>query len=234
MRSKAEFEKITTQRKLEMAQAKIGVLDSEFVKSFDSLKFGKTEHEIKTERTREYVMNHPNASFGFKPSLEPLSKVVLPEKSNLDPLADKCLPVQSLPPTEVLMANIPKETHIDSNETGVKLSDKNLATVSHETCGDTSQEIPVKVSQATCEEVIHKDILELTKTLAEQACLSRLCQPEPSVFDGDPLKYLAWKSAFQTLIEQKRIPSSEKIHYLRKYLSGSVKEVIENFFLLTS
>ena len=234
MRSKAEFEKITTQRKLEMAQAKIGVLDSEFVKSFDSLKFGKTEHEIKTERTREYVMNHPNASFGFKPSLEPLSKVVVPEKSNLDPLADQFLPVQSLTPTEVLIANIPKETHIDSNETDVKPSDKILATVSHKTCGDASQEIPVKISQATCEEVSHKDILELTKTLAEQACLSRLPPPEPSVFDGDPLKYPAWKSAFQILIEQKRIPSSEKIHYLRKYLSGSVKEVIENFFLLTS
>ena len=79
-----------------------------------------------------------------------------------------------------------------------------------------------------------KELLELTKSLAEQACLSRFPPHEPSVFDGDPLKYPVWKAAFHTLIEQKHIPPSEKIHYLRKYLSGPVREVVENFFLLTS
>ena len=78
------------------------------------------------------------------------------------------------------------------------------------------------------------DILELAKTFAEHVSLTRLPPPEPNIFDGDPLKYPGWKSSFQTLIEQKRIPSNEKIHYLKKYLSSSVREVIENLFLLSS
>ena len=86
----------------------------------------------------------------------------------------------------------------------------------------------------TCAKDSQKELLELTKTLEEQACLSRFPPPQPSVFDGDTLKYPVWKAAFHTLIEQKHIPPSEKIHYLRKYLSGSVREVVENFFLLTS
>ena len=116
------------------------------------------------------------------------------------------------------------ETQTDSYETGVKVSDKNLATDSHETCGNANQETSVKVGHATCEEVSHKDILEVTKTLAEQAFLSRLPPPEPSVFDGDPLRYPSWKAAL----------SSETIHYLKKYLSGSVREVVENYFLSSS
>ena len=99
-------------------------------------------------------------------------------------------------------------------------------------------QIPVKdplVSlHETCERVNQREILELTQTLAEQASLSGLPPSEPSIFDGDPLKYQTWKSAFQTLIEHKHIPLSAKIQYLRKYLSSSVKEVSEKNFLLTS
>lgn len=82
--------------------------------------------------------------------------------------------------------------------------------------------------------LVSEGILKLTKTLAEQVVLSRLPPPEPTVFDGDPLKFPGWKGAFDTLIEQKQIPASEKIHYLRKYLSNSVREVAENYFLLSS
>ena len=47
MRSKAEFEKITTQRKLEMAQAKIGVLDSEFVNHLTLLSSARQNMKLK-------------------------------------------------------------------------------------------------------------------------------------------------------------------------------------------
>ncbi|XP_052071218.1 uncharacterized protein LOC127709652 [Mytilus californianus] len=77
-------------------------------------------------------------------------------------------------------------------------------------------------------------IEDLTKSLAEQVSLSRLPPPEPSVFFGDPLKYPAWKSSFQTLIEQRKIPTFERIHYLRKYVGDSVREVIENFLVLST
>lgn len=77
-------------------------------------------------------------------------------------------------------------------------------------------------------------ISDIAKSFAEQVNLSRLPPPEPSIFQGDPLKYPNWKSAFQTLIDQRQIPSSERIHYLRKYLGESVRDVVENFFLLSS
>ncbi|CAG2223322.1 unnamed protein product [Mytilus edulis] len=77
-------------------------------------------------------------------------------------------------------------------------------------------------------------IEDLTKSLAEQVSLSRLPPPEPSVFFGDPLKYPAWKSSFQTLIEQRKIPTFERIQYLRKFVGDSVREVIENFLILST
>ena len=131
MRSRAELEKITTQRKLEMAQAKLGVLTLESFKSLDAL---KTEGELKTDRTREYVMTHSNASFGFEPSLEPTPKVD-PERSVLNPDANQFTPVHPLPPTKVTLSNNQKENQIDSLETGMKVIGNILA--------PASQEIPV-------------------------------------------------------------------------------------------
>ena len=36
------------------------------------------------------------------------------------------------------------------------------------------------------------------------------------------------------MIEQKKIPTSERLHYLKRYVSGAVKDVIEGFFLLST
>ena len=77
------------------------------------------------------------------------------------------------------------------------------------------------------------DIVMLA-SLADELSLSRLPPPELYVFKGDALDYPGWKSAFYLLIEKKNIPSSEKIHYLRKYLSSEVQEVVSHFFLLSS
>ncbi|XP_053398193.1 uncharacterized protein LOC123532323 [Mercenaria mercenaria] len=76
--------------------------------------------------------------------------------------------------------------------------------------------------------------MELAKSLAEQVSLNRLPPPEPGIFFGDPLKYPGWKVAFHTLIEERHISSAEKIYYLKKYIGGPVREVVENYFLLTS
>ena len=73
---------------------------------------------------------------------------------------------------------------------------------------------------------------EQVKSLAEQVSLSRLPPPEPSVFYGDPMSYPSWKTAFQTLIEYRRIPAGESLHYLKKYIGGRVKDTVESYFLL--
>lgn len=83
-------------------------------------------------------------------------------------------------------------------------------------------------------EFLQQGLLKLTKSLADQVTLNRLPPPEPSVFYGDPIKYPAWKAAFKTLIEGKKLPEGEKIHYLKKYLGGSVLQVVDNYFLLSS
>ena len=48
------------------------------------------------------------------------------------------------------------------------------------------------------------------------------------------MSYPSWRSAFQILIEQKKIPVSERLHYLKRYISGPVKDVIEGYFLLST
>ena len=73
---------------------------------------------------------------------------------------------------------------------------------------------------------------ELVKSLAEKVSLSRLPPTELSVFYGDPMRYPSCKTASQTLIEQRRIPAGERLHYLKKYIGGQVKDTVESYFLL--
>ena len=81
--------------------------------------------------------------------------------------------------------------------------------------------------------VSQQQICELTRSFAEQVSLSRLPVPEPTIFNGDPLKFPGW-SSFDTLIDQKGIPSNERIHYLKRYLTGAALEAIEGYFLLST
>ena len=74
------------------------------------------------------------------------------------------------------------------------------------------------------------DAMDMMKTFAESLHLSRLPAPEPTVFSGDPLKFPAWKASFAALIDARNIAPIERIHYLRKYLSGEAKEVVEGTF----
>ena len=78
------------------------------------------------------------------------------------------------------------------------------------------------------------DSTRVLADLAAQLHVSRIPVPEPPVFSGDPLDYASWKSAFETLIEQKQIPTAERIHYLKRYLGGKARECIEGYFLYSS
>ncbi|XP_059380370.1 uncharacterized protein LOC132115947 isoform X1 [Carassius carassius] len=73
---------------------------------------------------------------------------------------------------------------------------------------------------------------DLVKVLPSALSASRIPVPEPTVFSGDPLSYSNWKLSFQTLIDQKNIPDTEKIFYLRRYVSGPAKRAVEGYFLL--
>ena len=72
----------------------------------------------------------------------------------------------------------------------------------------------------------------LVKVFADSISVSRLPIPEPSTFNGDPLRFNDWKVSFKTLIDRKNIPGEEKIYYLRRYVAGVAKRAIESNFLL--
>ena len=73
---------------------------------------------------------------------------------------------------------------------------------------------------------------DFAKSLTEQVTLNRLPAPEPDMFDGDALKYPGWRSIFDTLIDKKGMPPSERLFYLKKYLAGPAKEAVEGYFLI--
>ena len=68
----------------------------------------------------------------------------------------------------------------------------------------------------------------LTQAMANSFALSRLPVPEPSIFTGDPLKFIDWKVSFKPLIDQKPLPASEKMLYLKSCLA------VEGFFYCNS
>ena len=94
----------------------------------------------------------------------------------------------------------------------------------------TGYEPPSSFMDTTMERTTTKVMADL----AEQLYISRIPIPEPPVFSGDPLEYAFWKSAFETLIEKKQIPEEEKIHYLKRYLSGKARECVEGYFMYSS
>ncbi|XP_014680047.1 PREDICTED: uncharacterized protein LOC106819996, partial [Priapulus caudatus] len=75
-----------------------------------------------------------------------------------------------------------------------------------------------------------RDLTGLVQTLTDSVNRNRLPAPEPPVFSGEVLQYPAWKAAFAALIDSKNIPPSERIHYLKGYLSGEAKETVEGMF----
>ena len=73
----------------------------------------------------------------------------------------------------------------------------------------------------------------LARALQETMSLNSLPVPTPSIFSGDPLKFIEWEASFTALIDRKEIPTSQKFHHLKQYLSGEAKAVVEGTFFRT-
>ncbi len=86
--------------------------------------------------------------------------------------------------------------------------------------------------QAVTTSSSNESTADLVKVMIGALSANKIPVPEPSVFSGDPLKYSEWKFSFETLIDQKNIQDKEKIHYLRRYVSGQVKKALDGYFLL--
>ena len=81
---------------------------------------------------------------------------------------------------------------------------------------NTADQHPPPFRDATPRSVLPNDMGDLVKVLAEAISANRLPIPEPTTFSGDPLKFNHWKSSFQTLIENKNIPNTEKVFFLQR------------------
>lgn len=81
-----------------------------------------------------------------------------------------------------------------------------------------------------------KPIKQITNDLAEAITtafnMNRLPPPEPFIFDGNPMSYPDWSFAFDNLVGNKQCSVVEKLHYLKRYVSGKALETVEGYFLL--
>ncbi len=89
--------------------------------------------------------------------------------------------------------------------------------------------------QIFCEE--HKaqpsqDNVALAQAIADSLSTHRLPVPEPTIFAGDPLKFIDWKMSFMALIDRKPLPPGEKMFYLKNYLIGKARKAVEGYFYL--
>ena len=78
------------------------------------------------------------------------------------------------------------------------------------------------------------ELSTLTKAFSDSMAANRLPVPVPKMFDGDPLHFVEFERSFQTLIENKGIQPTEKLYYLRQYVSGPARDAIEGFFFGTT
>ncbi|KAL0149906.1 hypothetical protein M9458_054789 [Cirrhinus mrigala] len=77
------------------------------------------------------------------------------------------------------------------------------------------------------------DVHLLVQALQDGMTMSKLPVPEPPVFTGDPIHFIEFKQSFMVLIDQKSFSSADKMFYLKKYVSGPARKVLEGTFFRT-
>ncbi|XP_076858013.1 uncharacterized protein LOC143512031 [Brachyhypopomus gauderio] len=95
---------------------------------------------------------------------------------------------------------------------------------------ETSATNPAAVCQSNDAMSPLAEVSLLAQAFQDNMALSRLPVPEPFVFVGDPIQFLEWKSCFQFLIDRRCISPGEKLFYLKKYVGGPARKVLEGTF----
>ncbi|XP_068136058.1 uncharacterized protein [Hyperolius riggenbachi] len=75
-----------------------------------------------------------------------------------------------------------------------------------------------------------ENVAAIAQAIHETMVLTRLPTPEPTVFSGDPLKFIEWSTSFEALIARRCPNSADKLFYLQKYVSGKAKSALEGSF----
>ncbi|XP_073732301.1 uncharacterized protein [Misgurnus anguillicaudatus] len=95
---------------------------------------------------------------------------------------------------------------------------------------DTTNPSLIVNTTSSLQEQVTKNETSLLQTLQESMSLTRLPVPEPSIFSGDPLKFIEWSTSFKALIERRCSDPADRLFYLQKYLSGDAKSALEGSF----
>ena len=87
--------------------------------------------------------------------------------------------------------------------------------------------------QHTADVESESSIKQLAHSLTQSIKQTKKMDIEPEVFNGDSLLFADWESDFDSFLESQGISDgSEKIRYLKKYVSGSAKECISGQFYI--
>ena len=73
-------------------------------------------------------------------------------------------------------------------------------------------------------------VVQLAQAVQDSITMNRLPMPEPTVFSGEPIHFIEWKSSFTSLIDKKGISAADKLYYLKKYISGPARKCLEGTF----
>ena len=253
---KAGLERIRTQRQINIAQAKLDVLEST---QDSNLNMAELPSEVDTDRqVKEFLgaqpdMTKPLSGHTDDPSTAVADLLVVkstscmaghttkkieigqdPVISHLNPDTPHFVPHQQIPSMAAVGDRyIRTQSDIYHNPHGPCQPNAVASPVLSVSCNMVPRnDLYLEQAQVDEERNPEKALVGLARCLAEQVSLSRLPPPEPSIFYRDPMRYPDWKAVFQTLIEHWQIPAVERIHYLKKYLGGQVKDAVEGYYLL--
>ena len=68
----------------------------------------------------------------------------------------------------------------------------------------------------------------IVEMLAQNQNRSKLPQPRVPVFDGNPMEYRTFISAFESLVEARTFSSTDRLYYLEQFTAGDVKELVRS------
>ncbi|KAI2667077.1 FHA domain-containing protein PS1 [Labeo rohita] len=101
---------------------------------------------------------------------------------------------------------------------------------------ECAAQLAAKQAEMKMEEAIATQRLELKRLEYQrdlQVIAAKVKQTSctcTSVFSGDPLKFLVWRTSFKALIERRCRNPADKLFYLQKYVSGEAQSVLEGSF----
>lgn len=80
------------------------------------------------------------------------------------------------------------------------------------------------------EQIASSSVSQLAQAVQDSIKMNKLPTPEPTVFSGEPISFIEWKSTFTSLIEQKSISAADKLYYLKRYVTGPARKCLEGTF----